>query len=102
MLQTIEPGQKFRDGEVELRGDFLIQFDLHQQADQIFGFMYEDAVLFGAFDDGLSDQSAPFGADLGGASVILAVSEGDGHLSLGGLVVAHDFSTTAAVNAMPA
>ena len=59
----------------------LIQFHLHQHADKFFGFMHIDAMFFGAFDNGLGDQAAAAGDNLGGG-IAVAVGKGDSHLPL--------------------
>lgn len=43
----------------------LIEFHLHQQGDQLSGFMHEYAMFFGAGDDGFGYQPVTLGDNFG-------------------------------------
>ena len=58
----------------------LIQFHLHQHADQFFGFVHIDAMFPGTLDDGLRNEATAAGDHLG-RGIAVAVSQGDCHLA---------------------
>ena len=75
-FQTINPCQEFRDGDIELRRDALIQVDLHEQGDQLGRFVHIHPVLLRPRDDLLGDESFALGHDAR-CRVGLGVSQGD-------------------------
>lgn len=98
MFQSIQPSQQLGHRQIKLRRDLLIEFDLHEQPDQIFRFVHIDIILSGALDYRLGDQATPFGNHLRRPRLVFAVGQGDGYLLRREIVLLHDFSTTAAAS----
>lgn len=79
-FDLIQPGQEFRNGNIELGRDVLIEIDLRKQSHQFRGFMDEESVFAGTQDDLVGNQPFPFGNDRRGR-ITGGIFQGDRHVA---------------------
>ena len=75
-LERVDPGQKFRDHTIQLRRDWLVEIDLHQQRGQLRRLVQRNSRFARMAYDFIRDESTPFRDQLRGGLALLIAQSG--------------------------